>query len=63
MTENCEAYEAHMRAVRDYLETRLVVSGGQPRGSRLSVGPGGFLCQQAVRKGTRDPRGQAGHGV
>ncbi|KAF6362124.1 selenocysteine lyase [Rhinolophus ferrumequinum] len=24
VTENCEAYEAHMRAVRDYLEARLV---------------------------------------
>lgn len=24
--ENCEAYEAHMRGIRDYLEERLVVS-------------------------------------
>lgn len=27
VTENCEAYEAHMRDVRDYLEERLQVRG------------------------------------
>lgn len=26
MTQNCEAYEAHMRDIRDYLEERLEVS-------------------------------------
>ncbi|EPY86133.1 selenocysteine lyase [Camelus ferus] len=31
VAENCEAYEAHMRDVRDYLEERLAVrTGGQP---------------------------------
>ena len=37
MAENCEAYEAHMQGVRDYLEERLVVSARarspDPRGS------------------------------
>lgn len=28
VTRNCEAYEAHMRDVRDYLEERLEVSLG-----------------------------------
>lgn len=44
VAENCEAYEAHMRGVRDYLEERLAVSararspdrpGPDPRGSRM----------------------------
>lgn len=36
MAENCEAYEAHMETIRDYLEERLAVSarslepGAQP---------------------------------
>nr|KAF6497575.1 selenocysteine lyase [Rousettus aegyptiacus] len=29
VTENCEAYEAHMRGVRDYLEERLVAEFGK----------------------------------
>lgn len=28
VSENCEAYEAHMRDIRDYLEERLEVRGG-----------------------------------
>lgn len=43
VTENCEAYEAHMRGVRDYLEERLVVRAARP-------GPASF-SQRAVRGG------------
>ena len=32
MAENCEAYEAHMRDVRDYLEERLAVSARRGAG-------------------------------
>ncbi|XP_053511213.1 selenocysteine lyase isoform X4 [Artibeus jamaicensis] len=31
VTENCEAYEAHMRDVRDYLEERLVAEFGEKK--------------------------------
>lgn len=49
VTENCEAYEAHMRGVRDYLEERLVVRAARP-------GPASF-SQRAVRVGARPGRG------
>lgn len=45
VTENCEAYEAHMRDIRDYLEERLQVRGwpcpgtGQGRGGEHSQVP------------------------
>lgn len=32
VSENCEAYEAHMRDIRDYLEERLEVRGTCPHG-------------------------------
>ncbi|XP_077011671.1 selenocysteine lyase isoform X2 [Tamandua tetradactyla] len=40
VSENCEAYEAHMRAVRDYLEERLVAEFGKKRIHLNSQFPG-----------------------
>lgn len=36
VTENCEAYEAHMRDIRDYLEERLEVRGDRGQPCRLT---------------------------
>lgn len=55
--QNCEAYEAHMRDVRDYLEERLEVSGkaGLP-GRKWEVGlhPG----RQESGREAPEPRSQ-----
>uniref|UniRef100_A0A8C2UUK4 Selenocysteine lyase n=1 Tax=Chinchilla lanigera TaxID=34839 RepID=A0A8C2UUK4_CHILA len=40
VTENCEAYEAHMRDVRDYLEERLQAEFGRKRVRLNSCFPG-----------------------
>lgn len=40
VAENGEAYEAHMRGVRDYLEERLAVSARSPGGGRGTETPG-----------------------
>lgn len=40
VTENCEAYEAHMRDIRDYLEERLEAEFGQRRIHLNSCFPG-----------------------
>ena len=50
MTKNCEAYEAHMRDVRDYLEERLLVNPGI-RGDGVgggAVSPGSAGAGHAV---------------
>ncbi|XP_052493063.1 selenocysteine lyase isoform X6 [Budorcas taxicolor] len=41
VAENCDAYEAHMRGVRDYLEERLVVSARVTPGAWTPRGCGG----------------------
>lgn len=41
MAENCEAYEAHMETVRDYLEERLAVSAWSPEPRRDQEQGGG----------------------
>lgn len=64
VTRNCEAYEAHMRDVRDYLEERLAVSLGSAEGGGQgleSAGASAFLRGAEGRGGSR-PRQQAGQG-
>lgn len=50
MAEKCESYEAHMQAVRDYLEERLVVSACGP-------GPGDSERPRPGAPGTVSARG------
>lgn len=53
VTRNCEAYEAHMRDVRDYLEERLVVSLGPVRVGQPEVwGSHASSGELRVRVGT-----------
>nr|XP_055235855.1 selenocysteine lyase isoform X4 [Gorilla gorilla gorilla] len=62
VTQNCEAYEAHMRDVRDYLEERLEAEFGQKRIHLNSQFPGTQRLPNTCNFSIRGPRLQ-GHVV
>lgn len=53
VAENCEAYEAHMQGVRDYLEERLVVSARARSPNRTGPDPRGSWTRDQNIPGTR----------
>ncbi|XP_070929774.1 selenocysteine lyase isoform X2 [Macaca nemestrina] len=62
VTQNCEAYEAHMRDIRDYLEERLEAEFGQKRIHLNSQFPGTQRLPNTCNFSIRGPRLQ-GHEV
>ncbi|XP_063501884.1 selenocysteine lyase isoform X3 [Symphalangus syndactylus] len=56
VTQNCEAYEAHMRDVRDYLEERLEAEFGQKRIHLNSQFPGTQRLPNTCNFSIRGPR-------
>nr|XP_007965023.2 selenocysteine lyase isoform X4 [Chlorocebus sabaeus] len=62
VAQNCEAYEAHMRDVRDYLEERLEAEFGQKRIHLNSQFPGTQRLPNTCNFSIRGPRLQ-GHKV
>ncbi|XP_011784981.1 PREDICTED: selenocysteine lyase isoform X2 [Colobus angolensis palliatus] len=62
VTQNCEAYEAHMRDIRDYLEERLEAEFGQKRIHLNSQFPGTQRLPNTCNFSIRGPRLQ-GHKV
>ncbi|XP_066201655.1 selenocysteine lyase isoform X2 [Saccopteryx leptura] len=62
VTENCEAYEAHMRDVRDYLEERLVAEFGEKKVHLNSRFPGAERLPNTCNFSFRGPQ-LRGHSV
>ncbi|XP_021102986.1 selenocysteine lyase isoform X2 [Heterocephalus glaber] len=56
VTENCEAYEAHMRDVRDYLEDRLEAEFGRKRIHLNSRFPGAERLPNTCNVSIRGPQ-------
>ncbi|XP_010624447.1 selenocysteine lyase [Fukomys damarensis] len=56
VTKNCEAYEAHMRDVRDYLEERLEAEFGRKRVHLNSCFPGAERLPNTCNFSIRGPR-------
>ncbi|XP_070125720.1 selenocysteine lyase isoform X4 [Equus przewalskii] len=63
VAENCEAYEAHMRDVRDYLEERLLAEFGKKRIHLNSQFPGSERLPNTCNFSIRGPQLQGDGGL